>query len=81
MQVSQSGLDSFHGFASQELSDDRGHSREGLVRLWRARQGRVESIASIASIRCGVDDDGRLHDLDHVDAQIRAELGLPVRRR
>ena len=81
MSISQSDLDSFHHFASHELSQrGAGLSLEDLLDKWRAEREHAETIASI---RRGVKDAnaGRMHDLADVDTKIRTELGFPARRR
>lgn len=81
MAVNQSDLDSFHDFASQTLARLSGdQSLEDLLKLWRAKQEHTETVASV---RRGVEDAdaGRLLDLEHVDAKVRSELGLPARNR
>ena len=81
MQITQSDLDSFHSFASRELTNGgRAHSLEDLLQEWRCKQEEVETIASI---RRGIDDAeaGRVQSLADVDASIRAELGFPARSR
>jgi hypothetical protein len=80
MSVSQSDLDNFHHFASQELSHRGAElSLDDLLNKWRAQQEQAETMASI---RRGVEDanSGRVHDLADVDAKIRTELGFPARR-
>lgn len=80
MRVSQSELDSFHRFASQELSRGRDMNIQDLVSQWLAQQERAESIASIQR---GVEDAeaDRTRDLREVDISIRARLGFPERSR
>lgn len=81
MQITQRDLDSFHSFASRELTNGgRALSLEDLLQEWRCKQEEVETIASI---RRGIDDAeaGRVESLADVDASIRAELGFPARSR
>ena len=81
MTISQSDLDSFHYFATNELAQAvREVSLEELVSQWRAQQDDAETLASI---RRGIADAeaGRVQDLNEVDAKIRTELSLPARRR
>ena len=80
MTMSQSELDSFHNFATNILAHgNRDISLEDLVSQWHSQREHAETLASI---RRGLDDAGagRVHDIDDVDAQIRAELGFPARR-
>lgn len=80
MSLSQSDIDNFHLFASQELphcAPDSG--LEDLLNKWQIQREQQEALASI---RRGIADAdaGRVHDIDTVDSQIRAKLGFPARR-
>ena len=79
MTISQNDIDSFHNFASEQLSNG-GHdkSMEDLLKRWYAHREEVETLASIQR---GVDDaeTGRVHSLDEVDTKIRSKLGFPAR--
>jgi predicted transcriptional regulator len=80
MTISQSDLDNFHCFATNQLaSTERDVSLEELVSTWRAQQAVAETLESI---RRGVADAdaGRTHSVADVDAKIRSELGFPARR-
>ena len=80
MSLSQSDIDSFHLFASQELTllgPDQ--DLEEIVRRWQAQLKQAETLASI---RRGVKDAeaGRFQDIGTVDRSIREKLGFPARR-
>jgi hypothetical protein len=79
MTVSQSDLDSFHHFASLELtSHDTAQTWEDLLDRWRSQKEHAETIKSIS--RGAQDADaGRLRDLATVDEGIRSKLGFPPR--
>jgi hypothetical protein len=80
MTISQSDLDNFHLFATNEITRaGREVSLEELVRQWRAKQ--VDSD-TIESLQRGIADAeaGRTQSLADVDAKIRTELGFPARR-
>ncbi len=81
MPINQSDLDSFHHFASHEISlGQAATSWDDLLLKW---QSQKEHAATVASIRKGVEDADaqRMHDLADVDARIRAQLGFPPRSR
>jgi predicted transcriptional regulator len=80
MSISQSDIDNFHSFATQELPHcGPGQQLEDLARKWQLQREQEETIASI---RRGVADAeaGRVHSLADVDERIRTELGLPACR-
>jgi hypothetical protein len=79
--LSQSDLDSFHVFATNEIARcGQGVSLQELVKAWLAQQIDGESVDSV---RRGVADAdaGRMQSLADVDAKIRTELGFSARRR
>ena len=81
MTVNQNDLDSFHSFATHQLAQaGRDLTLDDLISQWNAQR---EHADTVASIRQGVADAeaGRVHDLNEVDAKIRAELDFPARRR
>ena len=78
--VSQSDLDSFHCFATDQITKiGRQISLEQLVEEWQIQRADAETVASI---RRGVEDAeaGRVQSLSDLDARIRSELGFPARR-
>jgi predicted transcriptional regulator len=80
MMISQSDLDNFHLFATNEIARvGREVSLEELVSQWRARQVDLDTVESV---RRGMADAeaGRTQTLSNVDARIRTELGFPARR-
>ncbi len=80
MSLSQSDIDSFHLFASQELTHlGPGQDLEEIVRRWQTQREEAEALASI---RRGVEDAeaGRFQDIGTVDKGIREKLGFPTRR-
>jgi predicted transcriptional regulator len=79
MPISQYDIDSFHSFATGELTNDnRNQSMEDLVERWRSQREEKETLASIQR---GIEDAdaGRVNSLDEVDANIRQKLGFPAR--
>jgi predicted transcriptional regulator len=81
MTVNQNDLDSFHRFATHQLAQaGRDLTLEDLISQ---RNAQWEHANTVASIRRGLADAeaGRVHDLNEVDAKIRAELGFLTRRR
>jgi hypothetical protein len=79
MPISQYDIDSFHNFATRELTNgDCKQSMEDLMERWRSKREEKETLASIQR---GVEDAdaGRVKSLDEVDANIRQKLGFPVR--
>ena len=79
MPISQYDIDSFHSFATGELTkDNRNQSMEDLVERWRSQREEKETLASIQR---GIEDAdaGRVNSLDEVDANIRQKLGFPAR--
>jgi len=80
MTISQSDLDNFYCFATNQLASTEGEvSFDELVSTWRAQQVDAETLESI---RRGVADAdaGRTRSVADVDAKIRSELGFPARR-
>jgi hypothetical protein len=80
MMISQSDLDNFHLFATNEIARaGQEVSLEELVSQWRARQ---VDVGTVESVRRGIADAeaGRTQTLADVDARIRTDLGFPARR-
>ncbi|QEG36732.1 hypothetical protein [Bythopirellula goksoeyrii] len=80
MSLTQSDIDNFHSFASQELPHcDAGQGLEDLVKKWRIQR---EQIETLNSLHRGIEDAeaGRMRDLNAVDASIREAIGFPARR-
>jgi hypothetical protein len=80
MSLSQSDIDRFHQFASQELTQlGPDQDLEEIVKRWQTQREQAEALASI---RRGVEDAeaGRFQDIGTVDKGIREKLGFPARR-
>ena len=80
MSLSQSDIDRFHLFASQELTHlGPDQDLEEIVKRWQTQREQAEALASI---RRGVEDAeaGRVQDIGTVDKSIREKIGFPARR-
>ena len=79
MPLTLNELENFHRFAAGKLENGGVPSLEECLRQWRETQFDEETIASI---RRGLAqaDAGLCRPLEEVDADIRAQLGFPVRK-
>jgi hypothetical protein len=78
--LSQSDLDNFHLFATNEIAHGgQDVSLQELLRRWLAQQVDGDCVESIGRGMADAEV-GRMRSLAHVDAKIQTELGLCARR-